>query len=226
MATANMNNIKTEFLVFLRNSDVFTTTQRGVTTISETITATAGQLSWNVNKTTVRNIRKVRIGGTPKAVYTDYTPVYTSGASSTITLTSALTGGEAISTQYDYSSGTAEKIWSDYPIVAYLVNDVPRIGFDFLGHRTKLIGIGDTNWISDAIVTVKVYDKNLKNIDSYLTSLRSVIKTAQKSFYHFPLVYITNTGPPLLHDIHADAKLAGKVFEKSMDIMLRFSFES
>jgi len=225
LATVNLQKVKNELVVFLRNSDIFTTTQRGVTTQTDTFTATAGQTIFTLTKNVARNIRSVTVQSVSKSAYVDYTPSY-SATSTTVTLNTGATLSDSVVIVYDYSAGTLEKIWDDYPEIKFLVNDAPRIGFDFLGFRSKVMGIGNSNWLNDAVITIKVYDKNLKNIDGYLTTIRSVIKSSQVSFYHFQLVYPTSIGPPMLHNIQSDTKLAGKIFEKSMDLFLRFNFES
>ncbi|GAG95357.1 unnamed protein product, partial [marine sediment metagenome] len=57
------------------------------------------------------------------------------------------------------------------------------------------------------------------------------VKAAQLSFYHFPIVNISNIGPALLHDLSnmgkmaGKSRLAGKVFEKAVDLIARFNFE-
>ncbi len=232
MSTTDIKNIKTEMVVFLRNSDILTTTQRGVTTTSNVFTATSAQTIFTLSNAVTRNIRSVVLSSGPaspdretKTAYTDYAPDYKS-ISSTITFGTGISTNSSVIVTYDYSSGTTEKIWSDYPEIQYLPSSIPRIGFDLTGLRTKPISIGDTNWFSDALIRIKVYDSNLKSIDEYLSTIRSKIKAAQRAFYHFPIVTVSNIGPSLLHDITSKTKLSGKVFEKSIDLLARFNFES
>jgi hypothetical protein len=87
--------------------------------------------------------------------------------------------------------------------------------------RTSVIGIGNTNWLSDATISISVYDKNQKNLDVFLNTIRTVVKTNQKNFYWFPIVYITNSGPPM-----ALTYLDKKVFQKNIDLLARFAFEA
>lgn len=231
MATADQQKMKTEMVVFLRNSDILSTAQRGVTTDSSVATATASQTLFTISHNVVRNIRYVTVNGASKSAYTDYTPDY-KAASSTVTFLTGLTNGDKVDIGLDYSSGTVEKIWSDYPEIEYLPSAIPRVGFDIIAQRTEPLGIGDTNWLTDAMMTIKVYDSNLKAVDGYITTIRSKVKAAQRAFYHFPLITIGNVGPPLLHDFvskvqnSGKARLAGKVFEKAIDLICRFNYES
>ncbi len=223
--TTDMEDVKTEFVVFLRNSDILSTTQRGVTTTSNVFTSTASQTVFTISNNVTRNIRYVTIDGVAQDAYKDYTPDYKS-ADSTITFKTGVSINALVDVGLDYSSGAIEKVWADYPELQYLPSSVPRIGFDITGFRTQVLSIGDSNWFSDALVTVKAYDSNLKNIDNFISTIRSSVKSAQLDFYHFQTVRPKNIGPPLLHDIVSKTKLSGKVFEKSIDLLARWNFET
>ena len=231
ISTLNMESAKTEFVVFLRNSDILSTTQRGVTTSSSTFTATAAQTVFTLSNAVTRNVRNVMVDYVDKTDFVDYSVDY-NVLSSTVTFTTGITENSSVIVMYDHSSGLAEKIFPDYPEIEYLPNSVPRMGMGVIGPRTKPISIGNTNWLSDAIIRIKVYDKNLKNIDNFITTIRNKVKAAQRSFFHFPLVTISNIGPPLLHDFAnkgkfaGNAQLAGKVYEKAIDLVCKFNFES
>ena len=219
MSTITLSQAREELVVFLRNSDLLTVSQRGVTTTSENFSGTGSSQIITLSNNVVRNIRSVTVGGTAQAVYRDYTPSYDV---STTTITGTFVSGtDNITVSYDYSSGTTEKVWPDYPQLVYLVDDVPRIGFDFTAHRTEVLGIGSNpNWLSDSLVTVKFYDKNPKSIDGYISTFRTKLKAAQTSFYWFPFVTVTNIGPLITH-----SELSKKVMERSVDMTLRFGFE-
>ena len=95
-----------------------------------------------------------------------------------------------------------------------------------MGVNTIPISIGDSNWFTDALVSIKLYDKKLKSIDGFITTIRSKVKDSQLDFFHFQVVRPKNIGPALLHDIKSKTKLSGKVFEKSIDLVARYNFES
>ncbi len=231
MTTTNMENVRTELVIFLRNSDILSTAQRGVTTISNVFTATGAQTVFTLSNSVARNIRYVSVDGAQKSAYVDYTPDY-KVISSTVTFLAGMSGGELVDIGFDYSARLAEKIFPDYPEIQYLPSAIPRIGFEIIAQRSKPIGIGDTNWLSDALISIKVYDSNLKNIDNFITTIREKVKAAQLSFFHFPIVTISNAGPPLLHDIitkqqaGGKTRLSGKVFEKAIDLIAKFNYES
>lgn len=222
MTTIDLVKAREEIMIFLRNSDILSTTQRGVTTKTDTFTATAGQTVFTLSSYTVRNIRTVTVQSVAKKAYFDYTPSYNTGSASSIVFLTGLTLNDAVSITYDYSSGTAEKVWPDYPQLMYLPTDCPRLGFDFISMRTKPIGIGTTGWLTDALVRVKAYDiGTYRTIDAFFTTLRSALMTSQKAFYHFQVAH-----PPEMSGIIIHPELSKTVFERSMDIELRFGFES
>jgi len=224
MSTTDIVKLRQEILVFLRNSDILSTTQRGVTTKTDTFTATAGQTVFTLTSYTVRNIRSVTVASVTKNAYFDFTPAYNQGSASTVTLHSGATVGDSVAIQYDYSSGLIEKIFPDYPISTPLFpTDLPRIGFDFEASRTTPIGIGSPNWLTDYLVRIKMFEYgNYKNIDATLTVLRTKIKAAQKSFYHFQLATVSSMGPVISHT----AEKRGAVFERFLDLECRFGFET
>ena len=87
--------IKNELVTNLRNWDILTTTQRGVTTTTDTGTWTAAT-SHLINRNNVRNIRSITVDTSPLSFGNDYTIDYTYDDSGTIKckidLVSAQTG--------------------------------------------------------------------------------------------------------------------------------------
>jgi len=224
MSTFNMKKVREELMVFLRNSDILSTTQRGVTTATDSFTATLSQTLFTLTNYTVRNIRSVTVNAVAKSVYQDYTPTYNTGSASTVTLGTASALSDAVSIQYDYSSGTTEKVWPDYPEIIFLPTSCPRIGFDFISMRTKPIGCGSVGWITDALVRIKFYDLGTYlTIDDFITTFRAAVKAAEKNFYHFQIAWIGDMGPvnPVIENVGTK-----KVFERYNDMTLSLAFES
>ncbi len=223
--TTNLEDMKTEMVVFLRNSDILSINQRGVTTTSNVFVATGAQTVFTLSNNVVRNIRYATIDGTAQNAYIEYTPDY-KVSGTTLTFETGMSGSELVDIGFDYSPGTIEKVWADYPQLEYLPDSVPRVGFEIIGIRTRPLSIGNSNWFSDALFSIKLYDSNLQNIDGFLTTIRSAVKTAQNSFFHFQIVRPSNIGPSLLHDIKSKTRLSGKVFEKAIDLVARYNFET
>lgn len=223
MATMDMHKAREEFLIFLRNSDILSITQRGVTTKTDNLTSTEGQTIFSLTSYNVRNIRSVTVETVAQNVYKDYTPTYNTGSASTITFGTGLSADDAVAIQYDHSATMIEKVWPDYPDIAYLPTDCPRVGFDFISMRTTPIGLAPVNWITDALVRTKFYDLGTYlTIDHFITTFRAAVKAAQTSFYHFQIAHIGSIGPanPIV------VGKIGKVFERYCDVTMRFNFES
>lgn len=219
MTIRNEQTLKTELVVFLRNSDILSTSERGVTTTTYTTSGTGSSQTITLPNNVVRNIRSIVVTAVTLTPYVDYTPSY--GYSST-TITGTFTSGtNNIVVTYDYSTGSNERIFPDYPEIVYLVDQCPRIGFDIEMTKTNIMGIGDFNYMTDSMVTVKIYSKNLKSLDGYIYTLRSAVKSNQRGFYNAPIVYSSTISPPITVE-----HLNKKVFMKSVDLMLRLKYES
>ena len=221
MSMIDESKAREEFTVFLRNSDVLTTTERGVTTVaSETFDGTGSEETYTLANNVVRNIRFVKVGGVTKKAYLDYTPSY--GASSSTITINAVSGTDNVEVSYDYSTGTNEKIWGDYPDFGKIdASDFPRVGFDFISSVSTPLGIGDTNYFTDKVASVRVYDNGAGRIENALDTLRSAVKSNQLGFYHFSFAKLGVMTPLLVYD-----GLNKKIREKGIDIELRFGFES
>ena len=123
----DINDLREEICHKLRNSNVLTTTIRGVTTTTESSTASAGQTNITPSNSTLRNVRSLTIDATAKYFIKDFTINFKTGV---ITLLSALTGGETISLQYDY--GSSDKIFPDMIRDNLTLESFPRIGIKVL----------------------------------------------------------------------------------------------
>lgn len=220
MSVINEAKVREEVTIFLRNSDVLTTTERGVTTVaSETFSGTGTPQVLTLANNVVRNIRSVNDGSAKKA-YFDYTPSY--GASSTTISGTFASGTNNIVVSYDYSTGATDKVWGDFPDFGLIdAGSFPRVGFDFISSVSEPLGIGDTNYMSSKLVTVRVYDNNLSVVERALTTLRQAVKTNQKNFYYFKFVKLGNIGPVILH-----SEFNKKIRERSLDLELLFGFET
>ena len=225
MTQKSVVSAKEEFLVFLRNSNILSTAVRGVTTVaSETFSGTGSSQTLTLANNVVRNIRSVTVTSVAKKAYLDYTPTY----GSTTTIAGTFTSGtNNIVVSYDYSLATTEKVWGDYPEIKFVVDDAPRVGFDWMIMNNEPMGLGGSGYLNDAIISVKLYAKSLKAIDQYVDLLRTAIFTNQKLLYHFPFINVRSVSPIIITRVNeGENVLAKKVFVKNVDIQLRFQYES
>jgi len=217
MSIINFNEIKEELVVFLRNSDIFTTTQRGVTTTNETPTLSAAN-SWQSSKTNIKNIRSITVDATPLNLKDDYTVDYEDSNGCLVTFTSAQTGDAIIS--YDY--GNSDKIFPDFPRPDLTISSFPRIAVDLIGVDSNAGGFGNVN-VSNITFTVVIYDKTQLDINTYLASVRSAFIN---NFIGFK--YLSNYVRPLVvGPIIKSPRETGKdkILQQNIDFVSNFKYE-
>jgi len=173
----NIQNLKQEQVDFLRNQDIFTTTQRGVTTANATGTL-SGTKVITISRTNVKNIRSITVDAVPKYLGTDWTVNYKHATGCVITFGSNQTGDYVVS--HDYGT---DKIFPDFPRDDLTIDSYPRIAVDILNVGMDAFGIGGDNFISNVAFTVVVYDKKSADLDGYIQAIKEAYVAAPKDFY-------------------------------------------
>lgn len=216
--TLNIQSIKQEQVVFLRNQNIFTISQRGVTTGSDTGTF-ASDSTHLINVSNGKNVRSITVGGSPLALGTDYTVNYIFDDSGTIkikfTFTSAQTGDYVIS--YDYGT---DKIFPDFPRDDLTIDSFPRIAMDLLNVSIDTLGIGGDNFISNCAFTVVVYDDNSDDIDGYIQAIKTAYVGAPKDFYYLKFIKPTLIGPTINSPDKRD-----EIMQKNIDLLGMFEVD-
>jgi hypothetical protein len=215
MGYFNRNNIKNEFLNFLRNSDIFSTTIRGVTTDTDSgTTSETGAETITLANTGVKNIRAVTYDGDSISLGTDYTIDIDNNQ---ITFLSVVPD-KAYTVQYDYGSG--DKIYPDYPRTDLVISSYPRLGFDIYGQTTESGGFGNVN-VTSFRFDVNLYATSRKSAEGYIDTLRSKIIDAQTDLY-----YISYMKPINVRTIEPiDIRGKNKVYMIGFDIESRNNYE-
>lgn len=208
-------NIIEELTVFVRNSDILSTTIRGVTTTNDTGTFAADS-SHTISVSNIRNIRSIVVAGTTLTFGTDYTVAY-NAANVVITFTSAQTGAYTIS--YDY--GTTDKIYPDYDQDDLTISDFPRISIGILSIDTNAAATGNVN-LSTVIFNVTIYEKVKKTLRGYIATLRQKFIDAQDNFYYLVPVkpYRLNPELPSPYEYGKD-----KIMQQSYDFISDLNLE-
>ena len=207
----NVQQIKQEQLVFLRNQDIFTISQRGVTTSSATGTLD-DEDTITIAVAGVKNIRSVTVGAVAKSLGTDYTVAYNS-ANCVITFVANQTGAYTVS--YDHGS---DKIYPDFPRDDLTIDSYPRIAVDILNAPTEPFGIGGTSFISEVSFTIVVYADKSNDLDGYIDSIRAAYISNPKSFYYLSYVKVTLVGPTINSQDKKD-----EIMQKNIDLMGMFN---
>ena len=215
MSKTSIWDIKTELLVFLRNADVISVSDRGVTTSQDTGTFSATAThTLAVNPTLAKNVRDITVAASPLAFGTDYTVNYTTGK---ITFIAAQTGVYTI----NYDQGSSDKIFPDFPQAHLKIKDVPRIAVDILNGVTTEIELGAESNLTEYTATVVAYDKDQSDVEEMVASLRSKLIDGKKGFYYSPFVTPTGMGALIISPFGEN-----KIFQRNQDFAIKFVFEN
>lgn len=221
MTTADVYLIKQEWVQFLRNSDIFTTTQRSVTTAQDTGTFSSDS-SYLIDHADVKNIRSIIVDGSTLSYGSDYNIDFYFDDSGTykakITFTNAQTGNYEIN--YDYGS---DKIFPDFPKSSLKTSSFPRIGADIISMPSELFDM-DGQLITTVNITTVVYDKQIESINDYISSITSSLNTNKKNFYYIgKFVRKLAVGPVLQFQ---SEQSGNKIFQQNIDIQGILNFEN
>lgn len=196
MAAIDLWNIKSELLVFLRNADVLTTSERGVTTTTEEFDGNGSTTTFDVSNTNLKNVRSVTVDGSPLTFGTDYTVDYDGSNPGRVTTTSPPgSGTDNVDIQYDY--GTTDKIFPDWPKASVKLGTYPRIAIDIIGTTSEEAGFNDVGLITNAIVDITVFANKTKKVDDVHDAIRTAFLAAKKDFYYFDFLTFNSQGPLL-----------------------------
>lgn len=204
--------LKQELTYFLRNSDVLTTTQRGVTTQQDTGTFSAAN-SHTLAVSLSKNIRSVVVASVTLLAGRDYSFNVLTGV---INFTSPQTGAYVI----DYDTGSSDRIWWDYPQPNLTLDNFPRISVDIILGTSKEIALGGTTTQSTYDVQISCYDKEQIEVEEIISRVHAAIRGYKKDFYYIPFLTPTSTGPLLVSEWGE-----GKVVQRNQDAQIQFVME-
>ena len=218
MTYIDESKIRQELVVFLRNSDIFSTTMRGVTTTTQTAVL-SNDLTHTITTSGVRNIRTISVGGVGKSVGTHYTTLYGTTSTSPTVVTFGTTQTGTVSAQFDY--GSSDKIYPDFPRPDLSLNSFPRLAVDVMNMESIPGGFGNVNR-SEINFTIVVYDDSAKDVLTYITTTRQKLLSAQDSFYYLNVVKPKRQGPIIKSPFE---KGKNKIMQKNIDFLSTFNYE-
>ena len=215
MSYIDAKEILQELVVFIRNADVMSVTDRSVTTATATGTF-AADTYLDISVSNVKNIRSITVGGVLKTRYTDYTVNYNYSTTKTrITFIAAQTGVYSI--PYDYGT---DKIFPDYPKAEIKISNFPRIAIEILDIPSEAGGFGNVVK-NDINFTVVVYSKDKEDIMDYIKAIKTAFGNSWTSFYNLGhVIRPTGTGPILNSEDTND-----KIFQQNIDFKSLFKYE-
>ncbi len=215
-----LKDIRVEYLNFLRNSDIFSTTERGVTTITDTFLAVVGDNPYTLSKSNCKNIRKVELEhlNEPK-ITLNYGKDYSIDLNTAKVTVYSLLATDKIYITYDY--GSTDKIYGDKPRTDLTISSFPRISFRIYNFTTAIAGYGNvlnSNWRFG----VKVYATSSKQADELIDKLRELsIDNNTKLYYtyHMYPIDILDLG---VFDLE---KGKTKIYVQGLNVMCDNNFE-
>lgn len=219
MSVVDIWQIKQEWVNFLRNSDIFTTTQRNVTTAAATGTLTAETVIL-INVSNVKNIRSVIVDGVTLSYGSDYNVDFDfldTTIKCKITLSTSSTGDYSVS--YDYGS---DKIFPDFPRDDLSISSFPRIGADILSTNSDILDM-DGTLVTTVNMTTVVYTDNIQDLGDYITAITTAVNNNKRNFYYIgKFVHKIAIGPVLKvpEEISLD-----KIFQQNIDTRGILNFE-
>ena len=218
MAKTSVYDLKREILYFLRNQDILSTTERSVTTDTDTGTFSADSTHL-INRNNIKNVRSVTVGGSALSYGDDYTYDVDFDDSGTIkckiTFTSPQTG--AYSIPYDYGP---DRIFPDFPQPHLRLSDFPRVACDIMSGITSEFELGAGGNFTEYMVTIVAYDKDQSDVEDIIASVREKLQDNKKNFYYSPFITPTAMGPLLVSEFGKN-----KIFQRNQDCIVRFVYE-
>lgn len=212
MAT-NLMDIKQELVVWLRNSDIISVSDRGVTTSQDTGTFSADSThTLGTNPTLAKNVRDVTRGSL-LVFGDDYTVDYTTGV---ISFTSPQTGSYTI----NYDQGSSDSIYPDFPQPHLKLDNFPRIAVDIISSSSNEMGVGASLTESSYVVTIVCYDIDQTDVETMIGAVKTKIMSDKKNLYYPRFITPTSVGPLLISEFGRN-----KIFQRNQDLEVRFNYD-
>lgn len=219
MSTIDYTAVRNEILRFVRNSDVLTVAERGVTTTTASGSLTAAT-SLLINVSNVKNIRSITIDAAPIVYGRDYTYNLDYNDSGTIkcriAFTASTTGAYVVT--YDYGT---DKIFPDYPRSDLTIASFPRASIDISQTASDWGGFGGV-LDSKVYFTVVFYGLGTDWVNAAVEAMRNAFITGYNDFYYFRTTRPVSIGPVV---VSPREKTKDKVFQQNVDFVSEFNYE-
>lgn len=186
MSTVSQWDSLEELVYFVRNSDILTTTERNVTTDTDTGTFSSDS-SHLIDVPNIKNIRSIVVNAVTLDFGDDYT--YDINFSDTtiktkITFTSSVSGDFTIT--YDFGS---DHIFPDFPKNNLSISSFPRIAVDLISTASTPLGYGNKRVaiITDMLFTIVCYANKTKKVRLLVADSKNKLMNAQTDFFNFKI---------------------------------------
>lgn len=215
-ALVDLHEVRKEMVNYLRNQDILTITQRGITTAQDTGTF-ASDTTYDISQGDVKNIRLIVVNAVTLVYGADYTVDFTFTTSSArITFAPAVTGAYTI----DYDHGT-DKIWPDYPRDDLSINSYPRISVDVISSSTGDFGVGANEFLTDLVFSVTAFSQDQEQLNDIIKDIRKSIFDNVSGFNFFRYIRPIGLGPMI-----DDPDSRQEILRQNVDFQSSFNVET
>jgi len=207
--------IKQELVYWLRNADIISTSNRGVTTSQDTGTFSAAAThTLTTNPTLIKNIRDITVGGTPLALYTDYTLNRSTGV---ITFIAAQTGAYTI----NYDQGNTDSLFTDFPQDNLPLSAFPRVAIEIIDKIINVEDLGAVTTHHAYMLTIVAYAKGNEAVDDMISAIEASINGNGKNFIQTKFIVSKAMGPML-----NSPNKSNKILQRNLDFQTKFNYET
>jgi len=205
MSIISVIRIKEELLNLLRNSDVISTTVRGVTTDSETFNPTSTVSYLELSVTPVKNIRSVTKNSVALTYGKDYNlNLYgkSPALAKRVDFTTDLVNGDEVVIQYDYTTSTdtktgnlvGDRVYADLPQEFLTTSKYPRVGFQIDTIPGNPRDLQHKLTQKNFVFSFGVFAKNI-DLDTLYEAVDTVLFNNRKTLYYLNVLVYQGTSP-------------------------------
>lgn len=209
-----------ELVFFLRNSDIISTTTRGVTTTNETGTFSS-DLTHLIDNSQIKNIRSIEVNSVILSFGADYT--YDTDFDDAGTKKTKISFTVAQSGAYEiiYDTGS-DKIFADYPKNNLNLSSYPRVAVDIISTTSEPVGFGGGSvaTITDILFTCVAYNNKTKEVRKLIDKIKVAIMNNQTEFFYFKV-----TLPQAIGRIAPSDNTKNEIFQVNFDFISSTNIE-
>jgi hypothetical protein len=202
----NETAVEIELVNFVRNQNIVSTTDRGVTTTTQTFSGNGVLTQFTVSNTPLANVRSITISAVAQTYGTDYAI-----SGNVITFNTApASGTNNISVQYDY--GVDDNVVTATSQSIATISTFPCVVAGITTSNSEEGDIsGDSNF-TNALITFTVMAIGKANTQSIITSLREAILNNKKNFSTLRYLTPVTSGPNI-----PQANKGDKIYLKTLE---------
>jgi len=222
VADIDYKQIKEELLNRIRNADVLTISERGVTTTTDSFNGDNIQTQFTLTNSGIKNIREVRVDTNIQTPLVDYTYTLTETDENNKVITFTTPPGVGIlnvEIDYDYSS-SGDKIYDDFPLAEISIDSYPRIGFEIISDNTTLESFNRQLYQTELLISFQAFGVGRNATEDILSNLRQHLMDNRNNLVR--LTYIEPRGRSRILSVESTN---GKIFKRTTDFAAPFEFE-